>query len=64
MTAYAYEIEKDQQLWCQTIDDYIVLSTPANERKRQETIFEFVYTEENFLNDLDYVVQVCALILY
>ncbi|KAL9544966.1 hypothetical protein PS6_008487 [Mucor atramentarius] len=57
VTAYIYEVEKHQQLWSQTIDDYIVLSTPANERKRQETIFELIYTEENFLNDLDYVIK-------
>jgi hypothetical protein len=58
VTAYAYEIEKDQPLWSQTVDDYIVLSTPSNDRKRQETIFELIYTEKNFLNDLDYVVKV------
>ena len=40
------------------MDDYIVLSTPANERKRQEIIFELVYTEENFLKDLEYVIKV------
>ncbi|KAF1796532.1 hypothetical protein V8B55DRAFT_1469504 [Mucor lusitanicus] len=57
VTAYIYEVEKHQQLWSQTIDDYIVLSTPATERKRQETIFELIYTEENFLNDLDYVIK-------
>ncbi|RCH89004.1 RHO1 GDP-GTP exchange protein 2, partial [Rhizopus stolonifer] len=56
-TAYAYEVQKHQQLWSQTVDDYIVLSTPANERKRQETIFELVYTEENFLKDLEYVIK-------
>ncbi|KAI8637471.1 CNH domain-containing protein [Parasitella parasitica] len=57
VTAYIYEVEKHQPLWSQTIDDYIVLSTPATERKRQETIFELIYTEENFMNDLDYVVK-------
>ncbi|CEP07864.1 hypothetical protein [Parasitella parasitica] len=57
VTAYIYEVEKHQQLWSQTIDDYIVLSTPTTERKRQETIFELIYTEENFRNDLDYVVK-------
>lgn len=58
MTAYIYEVEKHQPLWSQTVDDYIVLSTPSLERKRQETIFELIYTEENFLNDLDYVIKV------
>lgn len=58
MTAHTYEVQKQQQLWSQTVDDYIVLSTPANERKRQEIIFELVYTEENFLKDLEYVIKV------
>lgn len=58
VTAYVYEVEKHQPLWSQTIDEYIVLSTPSLERKRQETIFELIYTEENFLSDLDYVIKV------
>ncbi|GAA5816202.1 hypothetical protein MFLAVUS_009728 [Mucor flavus] len=57
VTAYVYEVEKHQPLWSQTIDEYIVLSTPSLERKRQETIFELIYTEENFLSDLDYVIK-------
>ncbi|KAI8367364.1 hypothetical protein EDC96DRAFT_506546 [Choanephora cucurbitarum] len=57
VTAHTYEVQKQQQLWSQTVDDYIVLSTPANERKRQEIIFELVYTEENFLKDLEYVIK-------
>ncbi|KAG2201247.1 hypothetical protein INT47_006750 [Mucor saturninus] len=57
VTAYIYEVEKHQPLWSESIDDYIVFSTPSIERKRQETIFELIYTEENFLNDLDYVIK-------
>lgn len=58
MTAYLYEVEKHQLLWSQTVDEYIVLATPALERKRQETIFELIYTEEDFLSSLDYVIKV------
>ncbi|CAO3648387.1 unnamed protein product [Mucor hiemalis] len=57
VTAYIYEVEKHQPLWSQSVDDYIVISTPSLERKRQETIFELIYTEENFLNDLDYIIK-------
>lgn len=38
--------------------DYIVITTPESERKRQETIFELIYTEQDFFQDLEYVVKV------
>lgn len=58
MTAYTYELQQGQQLWSQTVPDYIVISTPESERKRQETIFELIYTEQDFFQDLEYVVKV------
>ncbi|KAI9470069.1 MAG: CNH domain-containing protein [Benjaminiella poitrasii] len=57
-TAYGSEITKDQPLWSHFVDDYIVIATPLTERKRQETIFELIYTEQNFLQDLDYIIKV------
>ncbi|ORE06903.1 hypothetical protein BCV72DRAFT_241688 [Rhizopus microsporus var. microsporus] len=57
VTAYAYTIEKHQPLWSTLIDDYILFSISALERRRQETIFELIYTEESFLNDLKYIMK-------
>lgn len=33
----------------------MVAATPPEERKRQECIYELIYTEEDFSKDLDYV---------
>ncbi|KAG0937607.1 hypothetical protein G6F57_006975 [Rhizopus arrhizus] len=57
ITAYTHEIEKHQPLWSNYIDDYVLFSISALERKRQETIFELIYTEESFLKDLKYVID-------
>ncbi|KAI9249880.1 CNH domain-containing protein [Sporodiniella umbellata] len=57
ITAYTHEIEKNQPLWSNYIDDYVLFSISALERRRQETIFELIYTEESFLSDLKYVVE-------
>ncbi|CAO3679184.1 unnamed protein product [Rhizopus stolonifer] len=57
ITAYTHEIEKHQPLWSSYIDDYVLFSISALERRRQETIFELIYTEESFLSDLKYVIE-------
>ncbi|KAG1457981.1 hypothetical protein G6F56_006495 [Rhizopus delemar] len=54
-TSYTHEIEKHQPLWSSYIDDYVLFSISALERRRQETIFELIYTEESFLGDLKYM---------
>lgn len=58
ITAYTYEIQKDQKLWSQTVEEHILTLTPSLERKRQETIFELIYTELDFLRDLNYIITV------
>lgn len=60
ITAYTYELQKNQQLWSETVEEHILVLTPPLERKRQETIFELIYTELDFLRDLNYIIKVCT----
>ncbi|KAI7864144.1 hypothetical protein BDF14DRAFT_1972195 [Spinellus fusiger] len=46
---------QSQQLWVSNVSPEILNSISNSEKKRQETIYELVYTEENFGNDLDYM---------
>ncbi|CDH56451.1 rho guanyl nucleotide exchange factor [Lichtheimia corymbifera JMRC:FSU:9682] len=54
-TTHAYLRQQEQQLWSNTAPPYIAATVSSSERKRQETIFELVYTEENFVKDLEYI---------
>jgi hypothetical protein len=40
------------------VSSFIVDSLTKQDRKRQENIFELIYTEKNFVNDIEYVYQV------
>ncbi|KAI7868800.1 hypothetical protein BDF14DRAFT_1880777 [Spinellus fusiger] len=44
-----------QELWANTVPEDIYTSVSTTERKRQEAIFELIYTEANFVEDLNYV---------
>ncbi|KAI7901263.1 CNH domain-containing protein [Cokeromyces recurvatus] len=47
--------EDNTRLWSQSIPENIVESTLPIERKRQECIYELIYTEQDFVKDLQYV---------
>ncbi|KAL0095349.1 hypothetical protein J3Q64DRAFT_1693853 [Phycomyces blakesleeanus] len=54
-TTHKYLQTEAQQLWTDNVSPDIRASVSNSERKRQETIFELIYTEENFSSDLDYM---------
>ncbi|KAI9472331.1 MAG: CNH domain-containing protein [Benjaminiella poitrasii] len=47
--------EEDTRLWSQSVPESIVEAATPSERKRQESIYELVYTEQDFVSDLQYV---------
>ncbi|KAI7883435.1 Dbl homology domain-containing protein [Lichtheimia hyalospora FSU 10163] len=47
--------ENTRALWIHSVPKDVVAATPPEERKRQECIYELIYTEEDFSKDLDYV---------
>ncbi|KAL1916582.1 uncharacterized protein VTP21DRAFT_5773 [Calcarisporiella thermophila] len=46
---------QDQRLWIHSVPREIADSVSSEERKRQENIFELIYTEKDFVSDLEYV---------
>lgn len=49
------EDEKEQKLWIHTVPKEIVDSVSDKEKKRQEVICELIYTERDFVKDLEYL---------
>ncbi|OZJ04392.1 hypothetical protein BZG36_02413 [Bifiguratus adelaidae] len=47
--------EQDQRLWSLSAPSDIANSVNSQERKRQEAIYELIYTEKDFVQDLEYV---------
>ncbi|ORZ13608.1 hypothetical protein BCR42DRAFT_67188 [Absidia repens] len=48
-------IEKKDRLWVTTVPKMVVDNIDKENRKRQENIFEFIYTEKDFVDDLAYL---------
>ncbi|CAG8443677.1 6433_t:CDS:10 [Acaulospora morrowiae] len=47
--------KRDQKLWIHTVPPEIAESVSETEKKRQEAINEVIYTEDDFVRDLEYV---------
>ncbi|KAI8979297.1 CNH domain-containing protein [Mycotypha africana] len=47
--------EEHRRLWSHSVPEHIFQSTPTEERKRQECIYELIYTEQDFVRDLQYL---------
>lgn len=47
--------KKDQRLWITSVPKEISDGLSDKEKKRQEVIFELIYTEKDFVNDLKYI---------
>ena len=45
----------EQKLWINTVSKEVAASVPEKERKRQEIISEIMYTERDFVKDLEYL---------
>jgi RHO1 GDP-GTP exchange protein 1/2 len=53
---------KPDLLWIQTVPKEIADSLSDQEKTRQEAINEVIYTERNFVRDMEYLRDVCAFI--
>ncbi|KAK5109882.1 hypothetical protein LTR62_006489 [Meristemomyces frigidus] len=49
------EMENEQKLWINTVSQEVSDSVSVLERKRQEVISELMYTERDFVKDLEYL---------
>ncbi|RCI05139.1 RHO1 GDP-GTP exchange protein 2 [Rhizopus stolonifer] len=49
------EEAKDSRLWSQSVPEHVLEVTLPEERKRQECIYELIYTEQDFVRDLQYL---------
>lgn len=47
--------EKEQKLWIHTVSEEVAASVSDKEKKRQEVICEVIYTERDFVKDLEYL---------
>jgi len=47
--------EEDERLWINTVSTDVAKNISKQERRRQETIFELIYTEKDFVRDLEYL---------
>lgn len=47
--------EETNSLWIHSVPGSIVEATSPQEIKRQESIYELIYTERNFVRDLQYI---------
>jgi len=50
------------QLWIHTVSKEIVDSVSDQEKRRQEAINEVIYTERDFVRDMEYLRDVCLLL--
>ncbi|KAI8981674.1 CNH domain-containing protein [Mycotypha africana] len=56
LTLLHKEEERQQdRLWINTVPQTILDSLTKEEKKRQENIFELIYTEKDFVDDLNYI---------
>ena len=49
------EVENEQKLWINTVSKEVSDSVSDKEKKRQEVISEIMYTERDFVKDLEYL---------
>ncbi|KAI9033768.1 CNH domain-containing protein [Phycomyces nitens] len=47
--------QQSHELWADIVDEEVRLSVSSAERKRQEHIYELIYTEADFVKDLEYL---------
>lgn len=50
--------QHEDRLWINTVPKSVLESLDKNEIKRQENIFELIYTEKDFVEDLTYLKEV------
>ncbi|KAG1502092.1 hypothetical protein G6F48_000696 [Rhizopus delemar] len=49
--------QQEERLWINTVPQSLVDTLSKDEKKRQENIYELVYTEKDFIDDLKYMID-------
>lgn len=56
------DLQEPGTLWIHSVPQEVVNSVSDTEKKRQEAINEVIYTERDFVRDMEYLRDVCALV--
>jgi hypothetical protein len=62
--SYLINQQQEDRLWINTVSKSILDGLSNNEKKRQENIFELIYTEKDFVDDLTYLKEVSPSCIY
>ncbi|KAJ1912521.1 RHO1 GDP-GTP exchange protein 2 [Tieghemiomyces parasiticus] len=63
-TATPLEVGKEERLWAKAVPPQIMDSVTKQEHKRQELIFELIYTEKDYVRDLELMQEIYIKPLY
>lgn len=55
-------VQEPGTLWIHSVPQEIVNSVSDTEKKRQEAINEVIYTERDFVRDMEYLRDVCFIL--
>lgn len=55
LSASSLQYQRPRELWIDTVDPHVRQSISTAEWKRQEAIFELIFTEDNFVRTMEYV---------
>lgn len=56
--SYMIAQQQEDRLWINTVPKSLLDTLSKEEKKRQENIFELIYTEKDFVDDLEYMKEV------
>jgi hypothetical protein len=54
--------QQEDRLWINTVPQSLLDTLTKDEKKRQENIFELIYTEKDFVDDLRYMKEVTCVL--
>lgn len=55
LSTSSLQYQRPRELWIDTVDPLVRQSISTTEWKRQEAIFELIFTEDNFVRTMEYV---------
>lgn len=56
------DLQEPGTLWIHSVPQEVVNSVSDTEKKRQEAINEVIYTERDFVRDMEYLRDVCVIV--
>lgn len=60
--SYMIAQQQEDRLWINTVPQSLLDTLTKDEKKRQENIFELIYTEKDFVDDLRYMKEVTCVL--